>query len=68
MNFPTPSMKGNFHVRFLGGRGRATARAYPASPRLPLPVWLMQRGSQWGVQQKDPNTPRPRIRNVVADL
>ena len=22
-------MKGNFHVRFLGGRGRATARAYP---------------------------------------
>ena len=23
-------MKGNFHVRFLGGRGRATARAYPA--------------------------------------
>ena len=24
-------MKGNFHVRFLGGRGRATARAYPAT-------------------------------------
>ena len=23
-------MKGNFHVRFFGGRGRATARAYPA--------------------------------------
>ena len=23
-------MKGNFHVRFLGGCGRATARAYPA--------------------------------------
>ena len=23
-------MKGNFHVRFSGGRGRATARAYPA--------------------------------------
>ena len=23
-------MKGNLHVRFLGGRGRATARAYPA--------------------------------------
>jgi hypothetical protein len=22
-------MKGNFHVRFLGGRGRATARANP---------------------------------------
>jgi|ERR1035437_718818 hypothetical protein len=22
-------MKGNFHVRFLGGRGRETARAYP---------------------------------------
>jgi hypothetical protein len=31
-------MKGNFHVRFLGGRGRATARAYPASP-VSLP-WL----------------------------
>jgi hypothetical protein len=26
-------MKGNFHVRFLGGRGRATARAYPALRR-----------------------------------
>ncbi len=25
-------MKGNFHVRFLGGCGRATARAYPAWP------------------------------------
>ena len=24
-------MKGNFHVRFLGGRGRVTARAYPAA-------------------------------------
>ena len=24
-------MKGNFHVRFLGGCGRATARAYPAA-------------------------------------
>jgi hypothetical protein len=24
-------MKGNFHVRFLGGRGRATACAYPAA-------------------------------------
>jgi hypothetical protein len=24
-------MKGNFHVRFLGGCGRATARAYPAN-------------------------------------
>ena len=23
-------MRGNSHVRFLGGRGRATARAYPA--------------------------------------
>jgi hypothetical protein len=23
-------MKGNLHVRFFGGRGRATARAYPA--------------------------------------
>ena len=23
-------MKGNFHVRFLGGCGRVTARAYPA--------------------------------------
>ena len=22
-------MKGNFHVRFLGGLGRATAQAYP---------------------------------------
>jgi hypothetical protein len=28
-------MKGNFHVRFLGGRGRATARAYPAVPAGP---------------------------------
>ena len=26
----TSRMKGNFHVRFFGGRGRATARAYPA--------------------------------------
>jgi len=25
-------MRGNSHVRFLGGRGRATARAYPAAP------------------------------------
>ena len=24
-------MKGNFHVRFLGGRGREIARAYPAA-------------------------------------
>ena len=24
-------MRGNSHVRFLGGRGRATARAYPAT-------------------------------------
>ena len=23
-------MRGNSHVRFLGGRGRVTARAYPA--------------------------------------
>jgi hypothetical protein len=23
-------MKGNFHVRFFGGRGRVTARTYPA--------------------------------------
>ena len=27
-------MRGNSHVRFLGGRGRATARAYPAVPML----------------------------------
>jgi len=27
----TSRMKGNFHVRFFGGRGRATARAYPAA-------------------------------------
>src|SRR5262245_17446093 len=26
-------MRGNFHVRFLGGRERATARAYPAKVR-----------------------------------
>ena len=26
-------MRGNSHVRFLGGRGRVTARAYPAWPR-----------------------------------
>ena len=25
-------MRGNSHVRFLGGRGRVTARAYPAYP------------------------------------
>jgi hypothetical protein len=25
-------MSGNSQVRFLGGRGRATARAYPAGP------------------------------------
>ena len=25
-------MRGNSHVRFLGGRGRVTACAYPASP------------------------------------
>ena len=24
-------MRGNSHVRFLGGRGRVTARAYPAA-------------------------------------
>ena len=28
-------MRGNSHVRFLGGRGRATARAYPAAT-----VWI----------------------------
>jgi hypothetical protein len=32
-------MKGNFHVRFLGGCGRVTARAYPAYAASMRRVW-----------------------------
>ena len=46
-------MKGNFQVRFLGGRGRATARAYPAWLRGSLGVALSPfevRGSRFKVR------------------
>jgi len=33
LNEGSSRMKGNFHVRFLGGCGRTTARAYPAAYR-----------------------------------
>ncbi len=42
-------MKGNSHVRFLGGRGRATARAYPAWLRGGLKalfLWAVKKDEQ----------------------
>ena len=45
----TSRMKGNFHVRFFGGRGRATARAYPAyrvSIRRVSPVDRLRAGAE----------------------
>src|ERR1017187_2880095 len=33
--FGLSRVKGNFHARFLGGRERVTARAYPTPPKQP---------------------------------
>ena len=56
-------MKGNFHVRFLGGCGRATARAYPA---VPVGLRRYERAVRDAVPPVPPKTENP-SKGAVAE-